>query len=146
DVRLSAAATGHSTGTGSSLAVEKVDGRPAGSITKFGFDDTGTLVVSYSNGQTRKGGQLAIAEIGDMDQLEQVSGALFRYSGSNPVNLTVAGTRTKLATASLELSNVDLTDQLSSLILVQRGYQASSQVLSTASEMIQDLYEMKSRR
>lgn len=145
-LKLGPNATGFSTGSSSTLAVEKVDGRGPGSITKFGFDDTGTLVVSYSNGQTRKGGQLAIAEIGDMDQLEQVSGALFRYSGSNPVNLTVAGTRTKLATASLELSNVDLTDQLSSLILVQRGYQASSQVLSTASEMIQDLYEMKSRR
>lgn len=145
DVRLSPSASSYSGGE-SSLAVEKTDGRAAGTITKFGFDDTGTLVVTYSNGQTRKGGQLALAEIGDMDKLEQVSGALFRYNGSNPVNLTVAGTRTKLATASLELSNVDLTDQLSSLILVQRGYQASSQVLSTASEMIQDLYEMKSRR
>ena len=44
---------------------------------------------------------------------------------------------------TLELSNVDLTQQFSDLIVAQRGYQASSRIVSTANELLQDLFDMK---
>lgn len=46
---------------------------------------------------------------------------------------------------SLEMSNVDLSREFSDLVIVQRGYQASSQVVSTANEMIQELFGMKQK-
>ncbi|MES2089665.1 MAG: flagellar basal body rod C-terminal domain-containing protein, partial [Pseudomonadota bacterium] len=88
----------------------------------------------------------AVAEFASPEVLSAVKGALFEYTGSDHVRLVAVGNTTKLKGGSLELSNVDLTDQFSNMILIQRGFQASSQVLSTASEMIQALYDMKSRR
>jgi flagellar hook protein FlgE len=51
-----------------------------------------------------------------------------------------------LRAGSVELSNVDLAREFSELIVVQRGYQASSQVISAANEMIQQLGEIRGRR
>ncbi|MDO9005732.1 MAG: flagellar basal-body rod protein FlgF [Aquabacterium sp.] len=138
--------TGNSGGTSSQIAMDKVDGNTAGTITKTAFDDTGTLVITYSNTLTAKGPQIAIAEFVSPEVLTAVSGSLFKYTGADPVRVVAAGNTTKLTGGSLELSNVDLTDQFSAMILIQRGFQASSQVLSTASDMIQALYDMKSRR
>ena len=66
--------------------------------------------------------------------------------GATKPRYVASGVNSTLRAANLELSNVDLTGQFSDLILIQRGYQASSQVLSTASEMIQSLYDLKGRR
>ncbi|RZL01581.1 MAG: flagellar hook-basal body complex protein [Rubrivivax sp.] len=137
---------GNSGGSQSSLGTPKVNGNTAGTITKTVFDDTGTLVITYSNSLTAKGPQIAVAEFASPEVLTAVSGALFKYTGADPVRVIAAGNTTKLTGGSLELSNVDLTDQFSAMILIQRGFQASSQVLSTASDMIQALYDMKSRR
>ena len=52
----------------------------------------------------------------------------------------------ELAGAQLELSNVDLSAEFSDLIVMQRGYQASSHVISTANDMIQELFDMKGHR
>jgi flagellar hook protein FlgE len=46
---------------------------------------------------------------------------------------------------SVEASNVDLSQEFGQLILYQRGYQASSQVISVANEMIQQLFELRGR-
>jgi flagellar hook protein FlgE len=146
DVVLGDQVTGTSGGTISTIAKQKVDGNTAGTVTKTVFDDTGTLVITYSNTLTAKGPQVAVAEFVSPEVLTAVSGALFKYTGGDPVRVIAAGNTTKLVGGSLELSNVDLTDQFSAMILIQRGFQASSQVLSTASDMIQALYDMKSRR
>ena len=136
--------TGFSEGARSSLTKGQVDGNAGGTITKATFDDTGTLVVTYTNTLTAKGPKLAVAEFITTEALTQASGSLFK-SAQAPRYLAVGG-QTQLRSGTLELSNVDLTDQFSTMILVQRGFQASSQVLSTASEMIQSLYDLKGRR
>ena len=41
--------------------------------------------------------------------------------------------------ASLELSNVELTQQFTDIVIIQRGFQSSSQVLTVANEMVQEL-------
>ena len=46
----------------------------------------------------------------------------------------------------LEISNVDLSREFSDLVVMQRGYQASSQVISTANDMLQELFQLKSGR
>jgi flagellar hook protein FlgE len=144
--RLGSDVTGLTSGSTSTLAIKTSDGYPPGTPTKISFDETGVLTVTYSNGQSRKGGQLALAEFVSPDALTPATGSLFTASRQAGTRYVAAGTTSRLVAGSLELSNVDLTSQFSDLILVQRGYQASSQVLSTASEMIQDLYDMKSRR
>lgn len=130
----------------STLKKESSDGNAAGTISKTAIDANGQVVVTYTNALTVNGPKLAVAEFGMPEVLTRASGAYFEYDGGEAVRYVELGSSTKLVNSALELSNIDLTDQFSTMILIQRGFQASSQVLSTASEMIQSLYDIKSRR
>jgi flagellar hook protein FlgE len=130
----------------STLAVEEQDGFGVGEITARTFDQKGMLKLDYSNGQKADGPKLTFASIPDETELLQSGGALFEYRGSEPVVLREADDDLKVASGFLEGSNVDLTEEFSELILMQRGYQASSQVVTTANEMLQELFQLGSRR
>jgi flagellar hook protein FlgE len=51
-----------------------------------------------------------------------------------------------IGSSQIEGSNVDLAGEFSDLIVAQRGYQASSRIVSTANELLQDLFDMKGHR
>jgi len=82
----------------------------------------------------------------DTGGLVEEANALFVYQGAKPVTLRKAGNDLQVISQSLEASNVDLTTEFSTLILMQRGYQGASQVVSTANDMLQDLIDMRSGR
>ena len=134
------------TTTTSTLAVESQDGYAAGTASSETFDNNGVLQISYTNGQKATGPQLVFAQIRDTSGLVELGNSLFAYQGSQEVVLRQAGSDLQVDAQSLEASNVDLTSQFSTLILMQRGYQGSSQVVSTANDMLQQLLEMKSDR
>lgn len=138
--------TGFSSGTTSSLGLKSQDGHGLGQISSLKFDETGVLKITYSNGEKADGPRLVLAQLRDESALEAVGDALFSYGAKEPALLRDAGDDLKITGQALELSNVDLTEEFSALILMQRGYQASSQVLSTANDMLQELFEMKGRR
>ncbi|MGQ5524417.1 flagellar hook protein FlgE [Chitinimonas sp. PSY-7] len=134
-------------GTTSSLEVESKDGYGLGTLTKQSFDDEGRLVLSYSNLQSDKRYQLATARFSNLDSLEQIGNNQFQTKDTNAVSYAVASKgQDAIRSRAVEISNVDLSQEFSDLILNQRGYQASSQIVSTANEMIQELFEMKGRR
>lgn len=143
---LSPRATSFSSGSTSDLVKDTTDGRAQGRVSKTAINDKGEVLITYSNGATANGGRIAVAEFVNTDSLKRASGALFEHIGREPVRMVTPGQSTRLVGGSLELSNTDLTDQFSNMILIQRGFQASSQVMSTASEMIQSLFDIKSRR
>ena len=145
---FSAETTGFSAGPESTLAVASQDGYAAGSLVKASFDADGYFVLSYSNGQTDKQGRLALASFSNSDALEQLGGNLFANRFQQSPDLGHAGEREfgKLRARSIESSNVDLSQQFSEMIITQRGYQASSQVITTANEMVQQLLDMRGRR
>lgn len=130
----------------SDLQVEKQDGFASGTITGQTFDAKGVLKLSYSNGQTADGPRLTLAQIADENGLVQLGDGLFDYRGGQGVTLREAGDDLQVKSGTLEGSNVDLTQQFGQLILMQRGYQASSQVMSTANEMLQQLFDLGGRR
>jgi flagellar hook protein FlgE len=130
----------------SSLAVKAQDGYGPGSIRSQTFDAKGVLKLTYSNGQTMDGPQLVMAQILDEGGLVQLGDAVFAYHGSQPVSLREPADDLQVVSETLELSNVDLTQEFSELILMQRGYQASSQVVTTANDMLQQLLDMRSGR
>jgi flagellar hook protein FlgE len=127
------------------LSLQSQDGYAMGQITQVTFDDQGVLKLSYSNAQKKDGVTIAVAEIRSAETLSAVGGALFEYSGKEAPIIRTPGAGIKIVARSLELANVDLTTEFSSLILMQRGYQASSQVLTTANQMLQQLFEITGR-
>lgn len=140
--------TGFSGGTTSDAKVSKQDGYAVGSLTKTTFSENGTLSLEYSNGQKLNGPQLALAWFLDLQRLGQQGNSLFVNTGDEHPILGHAaeGIMGKVVSGKIELSNVDLTQQFTNMVIIQRGYQASSQVTTVANEMIQQLLDMRGRK
>jgi flagellar hook protein FlgE len=131
----------------SDLRLATQDGLAAGSLTRATFDIDGALALTYSNGLNTKGDRLAIATVRGEQSLEPREGNLFVAPDDDGMALGTANTGPfgKVQAGRVEISNVDLAQEFSDLIISQRGYQASSQVISAANEMIQQLFEIKQR-
>ena len=140
--------TSFSGGTTSTLAVSGQDGYGAGSLVKSSFDAEGSFVTTYSNGQTEKHGRLALASFSNLDGLEQEGNNRFLQRFGEPPRVGRPGEQVfgKVAAGSIESSNVDLSQQFSEMIITQRGYQAASQVITTANEMVQQLMDLRGKR
>jgi flagellar hook protein FlgE len=129
-------------GIASNLGSQVVDGRPLLGITSLSFDDKGVLNIVYSATERRTGPQIALAAFPNESALELVGGRLISGSSAQTRTLGRAGSDVfgRIAGGSLELANVDLTTEFADMIIIQRGYQASSRVMSVSNEMIEQLY------
>jgi len=132
---------------GTQIKMASQDGVAPGTLSGAVFDDTGALRMSYTNGQTVKGARLALARFSSPDAVEALGGNQFDVLDKSAWRLGSAGEGAfgKIASGRVEISNVDLSQEFSDLVIMQRGYQASSQVVSTANEMLQQLFSMKSK-
>jgi flagellar hook protein FlgE len=140
--------TATATGTASTLAVASQNGFASGTLTGETFDSTGTLMLTYSNNQTVKGGQLALANFVSPEELQSVSANEFAAKAGQAVQMGVAGSGAfgSVSAGMIEGSNVDLSQEFSNLVVLQRGYQACSQVISTASDMLSSLFDVTQQR
>nr|WP_240702184.1 flagellar hook-basal body complex protein [Trinickia terrae] len=137
--------TAFSAGTTSTLRVSSQDGYGFGTLASMNVDTDGQLLLKYSNGQTAKAGAVALASFSDPQRLLQLGNGLFDASQAPPPNFARskgAGVG-ELHSGATEASNVDLSTEFGQMILIQRGFQASSQVISTANEMIMQLFQMR---
>jgi flagellar hook protein FlgE len=103
-------------------------------------------VGSYSNGRTRAIGQLALASFANPEGLEKVGGSNYRVtmnSGLAQLGTAGAGGRGLLSTGTLEMSNVDLAQEFTNLIVAQRGFQANSRVVTTSDELLMEVVNLK---
>lgn len=140
--------TSYASGTTSTLTSSKQNGYSAGSAKGVTFDASGALSVSYSNGQSVQGTRIALARFASDDVLSPL--------GSSQFVLTSPGARIqgnprsdgfgRLESGRIEGSNVELSQEFSDLVVMQRGYQAASQTISTANDLIQSLFDLKGRR
>ncbi|MBA2673391.1 flagellar basal-body rod protein FlgF [Ramlibacter sp.] len=139
--------TSFAAGNLSTLAFASQDGYLPGTLTGVSFDDTGTLVMQYDNGQTVKGDKLSLGRFDSLDAVQSLGGNSFAATNSLAWHMGGAGGGGfgKVRSGMVELSNVDLSQEFSDLVIMQRGYQASSQIISTANEMLQELFNMKGK-
>jgi flagellar hook protein FlgE len=137
-----------SASTASQVQLLRQDGVTTGSLTTTEFDDHGQLKLTYSNGETRIVGSLVLAQFDAPEQLQSLGGGVFAsIDNSQPVfGSALAKGLGRIVGGKLEMSNVELTQQFTDLIIMQRGYQASSQVSSVANELIQTLLAMDGRQ
>jgi flagellar hook protein FlgE len=141
---FSSGVTSFSSGSLSTLRASAVDGNGLGTLTGIVIDADGKIKLSYSNEKSETLGAVAIADFRDPQQLRRIGNGLFESTGGR-VQLLASEQEGngKLVSHQLEASNVDLSQQFGDLILVQRGFQASSQVISITNDMIQQLFGIR---
>lgn len=134
--------TSYATGDTSGMSASVEDGYGLAALTNVSFDGDGILQVTYSNGEELDTFKVALANINDEKYLTPESGALFSVNESGQVRYGYAGSGEfgTIEGESLELANVDLADEFSDMMIIQRGYQASSKVMTVADELIETLY------
>ncbi len=123
-----------------------VDGWPTGTLESFSFDSNGVISGFYSNGKNRVLGQIALASFANPSGLIKVGKNLFVESNNSGVaDVGAAGTsgRGTVAPTALEMSNVDLAEEFTQMIITQRGFQANSRVITVSDELLQELVNLK---
>ncbi|MEM7342053.1 MAG: flagellar hook protein FlgE [Actinomycetota bacterium] len=130
----------------STLAVATQNGFPAGSLQTISISPTGDIMGAFSNGQTQPIARLSLATFANPGGLERVTGSTWRptvNSGLAQVGQANTGNRGLVAPGSLEMSNVDLAQEFTTLIQAQRGFQANSRVVTSADELLQEIVNLK---
>lgn len=122
------------------------DGYAAGTLTSFQLGADGTITGTFTNSLKQTIGMIALANFNNPAGLQKVGGSLFTTSvNSGAAQIGAAGTggRGSLSGGTLEMSNVDLSSEFTSLIIAQRGFQANSRVITTSDEILNELINLK---
>ena len=122
------------------------NGTTFGSLTNIDIDESGNVVANFDNGVSRQIAQVAIATFPNPNGLRAVSGNGYRVAlESGAFNLKAPGTggAGSLSPSTLESSTVDLSSEFTGLITTQRAYSASSKIITTADQMLEELINIK---
>lgn len=118
------------------------NGSPVGQLTGVAISSEGFVTETFSNGQTQEVYQIPLANVNNPDGLQSISGDAFQQTlASGQVNLDAAGTggTGSITPSALEQSNVDLSTQLTNLIVAQQAYGANAKLLTVADTLLQQL-------
>ena len=134
-----------STGSSSATLTGSADGYESGTASSYSISTDGTILCTYSNGEIASVGQIALAVFQNASGLEKNGENFYTTSASSGSYKTVVagqGGSGSMTSYALELSNVDLASEFSSMMISQRAYQANSKVISTSDDMLQSLINM----
>ena len=130
----------------STLESTNVNGTAYGNFAGVEVDDEGFVFAKFSNGIIRAVYQVPVATFANPDGLQAQSGGTYTVtpeSGTYTLNTPGLGSAGTIAAATLENSNVDLATEFTTLITTQRAYSASSKIITTADEMLDEAIRMK---
>ena len=130
----------------SSTKVFDQDGYTLGYLDNFKIDSSGIITGVYSNGTTRSIGQIALATFANQGGLEKAGDNTYVQSNNSGLaNIGESGIAGKgsLLAGALEMSNVDLTDQFSEMIVTQRGFQSNAATIRTADTLLETVISLK---
>jgi flagellar hook protein FlgE len=128
------------------LVSTDVDGAAYGSLASVEVDDTGFVTAVFTNALSRRIYQIPIATFANPGGLTADIGGVYRISSEAGIpNMRGAGVAGagRIQPRALESSTVDLAEEFSNLIVTQRAYSASSKIITTADEMLDELIRLK---
>lgn len=126
--------------------VAKPDGYTSGEFSGINIGDDGSLVASYTNGETQVVGTIVLADFSNLQGLQPVgNNAWTETAASGQPILGQPGTNgmSRVVGQATEASNVDMSKELVNMIIAQRTYQANSQTIKTQDEIMQVLMNLK---
>ncbi len=122
------------------------NGYTSGVLNGFSIDKSGVITGRFSNGYSQQLAQVAMANFNNPAGLSKSGGNLYSSSNnSGQAQIGTAGTggRGDISPGKLEMSNVDLSQEFTDMIVTQRGFQANSRIITVSDEMLQELVNLK---
>lgn len=130
----------------SSTIAGKADGNSAGTLSSISIDKTGTITGTYTNGMKQTEAQVALQRFTNPGGLTKVGESLYEDSnnaGKSGEPSTAATLGATITPAALEMSNVDVANEFTDMIITQRGFQSNSKIITTSDEMLETLINLK---
>jgi flagellar hook protein FlgE len=130
----------------SSTRAYEQDGYGLGYLEAFTVDSSGVITGIYTNGNKAPIAQIGLATFTNPQGLTVEGDNNFRQtnnSGLANIGTAETGGRGKITAGTLEMSNVDLAEQFTDMIVTQRGFQANSRSITTSDQMLQELLTLK---
>ncbi|MBV4426936.1 flagellar basal-body rod protein FlgF [Clostridium tyrobutyricum] len=121
-------------------------GNPGDKVSSFSVGKDGSITVKVANGNSYKVGQIALASFQNEGGLVKMGGNLYKTSpnsGDATYGTSGDGSFGDINQGMLEMSNVDLAQQFTDMIIAQRAFQANGKIISTDDEVLQDLVNLK---
>ncbi|MDE6847235.1 MAG: flagellar hook-basal body complex protein [Lachnospiraceae bacterium] len=132
-------------GSKDSTAIGK--GRKIGELIGVEIGQDGKITASYDNGLTKLLGQIAVAEFANASGLSKAGNNLYsatQNSGEfDGVGKDITASGGSMTSGVLEMSNVDLSSEFTTMITTQRGFQANSRIITTSDTLLEELVNLK---
>jgi flagellar hook protein FlgE len=132
--------------TASAAAAISTDGSASAQLSGVELAEGGVIVAKYSGSADRVIARIALASIRNPDSLVDAGSnclALSAKTATPVIGQPETGTRGRVVAKSLESSTVDIAQEFTNLILMQRGYQANAKVITTSDELTQEVINLK---
>lgn len=130
----------------STLNVREQDGRATGELIGLTIGRDGMISGTFSNGQIENLAKMAVAQFPTNTGLNDLGDGLYQTSiasGDENILSLQDGAATTIISGALEMSNVDLSQEFTDMIVTQKGFEASSRVISTANQLLDELMRLK---
>lgn len=122
-------------------------GKKLGAMTGMTVDNSGKIFASYDNGNTVLLGQISVAQFANASGLEATGDNCYRAtlnSGEfDGIGVEIDADGSSITSGELEMSNVDLSGEFTSMITTQRGFQANSRVITVSDTLLEELINLK---
>ncbi len=130
---------------GNSTINGKANGNAAGTLSSVSVDSSGIITGTYTNGVKQAEAQVAIAQFTNASGLLKTGNSLYQESNnSGTANIkTAADLGVTITPSALEMSNVDIANEFSDMIVTQRGFQSNSKIITVGDEMLETMINMK---
>lgn len=122
------------------------DGYAMGDLIDYSIDQGGMITGSFTNGRTLTLGQIMLADFNNPAGMVRNGDNMFSASsnsGDAVVSFPGEGTQSSISSGGLEMSNVDLAQEFTRMIVTQRGFQAAGRVITSSDEMLQEVVNLK---
>ncbi len=130
---------------GGNTSSATANGYGEGVLQEVSVDLSGVITGTYTNGQRRAEGQVAIAQFTNASGLTKTGESLYQESNNSGVAKirTATDLGVTITPSSLEMSNVDVANEFTDMIITQRGFQSNSKIITTSDEMLETIVNMK---
>jgi len=130
----------------STAVLRDQNGYTSGTLQNFTIDRTGIITGAFTNGVNVPLGQIVLADFNNPAGLLRIGDNMYQESGNSGgavLGFALEGSQSTLTSGALEMSNVDLAQEFTSMIVAQRGFQANGRVITTSDQLLQELVDLK---